>query len=503
MECVTDDPIEPRHDATSPSGWRCYPLPALDLNKLKIDREAAPKVARSSGGGRRRALPVGKLVFIGLLAGAVWTFWNPLLGLVDRYRLLEVATTKPARPSKAAASALAGAAANGFIIARTKAALSADQPGRIVAMNVVEGQAVKKGFVVARLYADEFEATLRQAKANADAGQAAIESANADVATAHAEIERQRSQRAAIVARKAEAQADLALANVQLKRVEDLIELDYESASLRDEWVAKRDAATARIAANEADLHTNDALTKESEARAAAAQRRVAEVRAQQESLLAAVKFAEAALDKTYVRAPFDGVVVLKDAEVGEVVSPNSQAGGSARGAVATMVDFASLEVQAEVPETTIAQVKLGSPAQIFLDAYPEHGYSGVVDRIWPTARKQTATIEVRVRIEDPDDKLRPEMGVRVVFTEQKPEATPADAGDDALQLPADVLVRVDGKDGVFVLERDVARFRAVGLSTARGDKIAVKTGLTERDVVVRSPPPQLEDGDRVRTKDL
>lgn len=475
-------------------------LPGLDLTKLKIDRDPAPKAARS-GGGRRRALPIGKLVFFGLLLGGLWLFRAPLLGLIDRYRLVEVETTKASRPSKAAASALSGAAANGFIIARTKAALSADQPGRIVEMNVVEGQAVKKGFVVARLYADEFEATLRQAKANAEAGAAAIASANADVVTATAEVARQQTQRAAVLARRDEARAELALAEIQLKRVDALIELDFESASLRDEWIAKRDAATARIAAAEADLITNDALTKESEARVEGAQRRVAETKAQRDGMLAAVKFAEAALDKTYVRAPFDGVVVLKDAEIGEVVSPNSQAGGSARGAVATMVDFASLEVQAEVPETTIAQVKLGSPAQIFLDAYPDHGYSGVVDRIWPTARKQTATIEVRVRIEDPDDKLRPEMGVRVVFTEQKPEVAPDSEVDDALQLPADALVRVDGKDGVFVLERDVVRFRPVTLSASRGDRIAVKSGLTERDLVVRKPPAQLEDGHRVRAK--
>lgn len=475
-------------------------LRGLDLSKLKIDREPAPKAVRS-GGGRRRSWPIGKLVFVLLLGLGLWTFQTPLLGLIDRYRLAEVETTKPSRPSKAAASALSGAAANGFIIARTKAALSADQPGRIVEMNVVEGQAVKKGFVVARLYADEFEATLRQASANAEAGEAAVDSATADVATAQAEIARQKSQHASIAARKNEAKADLALAEIQLKRVDQLIELDFESASLRDEWIAKRDAAAARIAAAEADLVTNDALTKESEARAAAALRRVAETKAQLDGLLAAVKFAEAALDKTFVRAPFDGVVVLKDAEIGEVVSPNSQAGGSARGAVATMVDFASLEVQAEVPETTIAQVKLGSPAQIFLDAFPDHGYSGVVDRIWPTARKQTATIEVRVRIEDPDDKLRPEMGVRVVFTEQKPEVTTTAEDDDALQLPADALVRVDGKDGVFVLERDVARFRAVTLAAARGDRLAVKTGLSERDVVVRKPPTHLQDGDRVRAK--
>ncbi len=122
----------------------------------------------------------------------------------------------------------------------------------------------------------------------------------------------------------------------------------------------------------------------------------------------AARDLAQATLDKTDVRAPFDGIVVLKDAEVGEVVSPNVQGGGNARGAVCTMVDFDSLEVQANVPETTLGRRCVGAPADVFLDAYPDQRLRRHVDRIWPTADRQKATVEVRVQLDEPTSACGP-----------------------------------------------------------------------------------------------
>src|SRR6185436_2727125 len=138
---------------------------------------------------------------------------------------------------------------------------------------------------------------------------------------------------------------------------------------------------------------------------------RLAEARLGEAEALVSVKEAErdqarSTLEKTEVRAPFDGVVVLKDAEVGEVVSPNA-VGSQSRGSVATMVDPATYEVQVEVPETNLAAVEVHAGASIFLDAYPESGYEGEVLRIWPTANRQKATVEVRVGFMAPDSRLR------------------------------------------------------------------------------------------------
>ena len=185
---------------------------------------------------------------------------------------------------------------------------------------------------------------------------------------------------------------------------------------------------------------------------------------------------ARATLDKTEVRAPFDGVVVLKDAEVGEVVSPNSQ-GGNSRGSVVTMVDFASLEVQVDMPETSLHAVAVGGAANIYLDAFPEIAYRGRVERIWPTANRQKATVEVRASFLEPDEKLRPEMGVRVVFT--PPEAPPVDPAQDEGELvliPSSCVVRIDARPGVFELEArrgTLARDRARRSARRAGDRDA------------------------------
>lgn len=194
---------------------------------------------------------------------------------------------------------------------------------------------------------------------------------------------------------------------------------------------------------------------------------------------------------------------MLKDAEVGEVVSPNVQGGGNARGAVCTMVDFDSLEVQANVPETTLASVRLGAPADAFLDAFPDDRYEGIVDRIWPTADRQKATVEVRVRLTKRDQRLRPEMGVRIVFRAEDAAVPTTTAGASrAIVVPEQALVQVAGRTGAFVLERDTVRFAAVEAGERRNGKVAIDGGLTAGQRIVLDPPASLQDGSRVRLAD-
>jgi multidrug efflux pump subunit AcrA (membrane-fusion protein) len=236
---------------------------------------------------------------------------------------------------------------------------------------------------------------------------------------------------------------------------------------------------------------------------------------AQRDAAKASRDQAAATLKKTEVRAPFAGIVVLKDAEVGEVVSPNVQGGSNARGSVATMVDFASLEVQCDVPETSLAAVDPTGRATIFLDAWPQSPYPGQVSRIWPTANRTKATIEVRVRFDRPDERLRPEMGVRVVFAPPGELSGPkhGDAAGPAgpaaepegpppippIIVPIEARVRVDGKLGVFVVERDAARFVAARFGDAKSGQVAVEEGLEGGEQVIVDAPSPLDDGDRVQ----
>jgi RND family efflux transporter MFP subunit len=201
-------------------------------------------------------------------------------------------------------------------------------------------------------------------------------------------------------------------------------------------------------------------------------------------------------LDKTEVRAPFDGIVVLKDAEVGEVVSPNSQ-GGNSRGSVATMVDWASLEVQVELQQTSLSAAQLDTAANVYLDAYPDQAYTGRVTRIWPTANRQKATVEVRVSFDRPDERLKPDLGVRVVFS-PKPLEGDAGAQRETVVVARGAVAKIDGQAGVFELERDVARWKPVTLGGEGAGRVAVERGLAGGERLVLDPPVGLRDGDRV-----
>src|SRR5690606_23845324 len=152
----------------------------------------------------------------------------------------------------------------------------------------------------------------------------------------------------------------------------------------------------------------------------------------------------------------------------------------------------------------SLAAVTVGAPATVFLDAWPDRPYPGRVDRIWPTADRQRATVEVRVEVLERDDRLRPEMGLRVVFRAAD-DTTAASAGDpeeveeDVVLVPAAAVVTADGQASVFVVERDVARLRRVTVAGSRSGRTAVSQGVAENEVVVRAPPASLRDGDRVR----
>lgn len=465
----------------------------MDLQPLQIDRSEERATARRSRSRSAWAWRLG-----GVLAALLlfYVFRRPLREWTDRLRLPEVRALQVSATSPLASGAVEGTAANGYIVARTRAALSADTPGRIVEMNVTEGQVVPKGFVVARLYADEVRALFERAEADMAYARAGEESARAAREVSAAALDGDRTRVRAAAAEVQDARAALELAELELGRAEKLLADRITSQGRLDEARVLRDRARARLAVVEAGLSVAEDGVRSAERGLALAGSRVDEAQA-----LVAVKAAErdqarATLDKTEVRAPFDGVVVLKDAEVGEVVSPNA-VGSQSRGSVATMVDPRTYEVQVEVPETNLAAVELGALALIFLDAYPEHAYEGTVLRIWPTANRQKATVEVRVGFAEPDARLRPEMGARVVF---RAEAMPASAATPArILLPRSAIVTIQGQAHVFVLERDVARTRAVVLGEERSGRVVIETGVTSGERVIDAPPDSLRDGERVR----
>jgi RND family efflux transporter MFP subunit len=463
----------------------------MDLERLRIDRAPTPRRARSR--------TVRRVVIVAVLGVLLFLFRAPILRGYERLTLPTVRATEATRTNPSAASGAEGISANGYIIAARRAALSADTPGRVVEMNVEEGTAVKKGDVVARLFAEEYRAAVRRAEAELDTAKAAEGRLGAELAAARARLATLRTNVDAAAARVEEAKARAARARTDYQRAAALVASGAGTQQETDDAQTELDRAVAARNAEEALLVASKGRVAEGEAEIRVVEASLTEAAAMTKSRAAARDEAEAILGKTEVKAPFDGVVVLKDAEVGEVVSPNAQ-GGNSRGAVVTMVDFASLEAQVEMPERSLGGIAKGRRTRVFLDAYPEDGYDGFVDRIWPTANRQKGTVELRVRLEDPDDRLRPEMGVRVVFLDDG--AAPAAAaapGEPVVLVPESAVVRGDGGAGVFLLERDVARWRAVALGDRKGSRIAIREGLRGGERLVDEPPADLKDGARVR----
>src|SRR5205814_2432666 len=246
--------------------------------------------------------------------------------------------------------------ANGYVVPRTKASVSAKIPGRLEYLGVSEGSRVKAGEVIARIEGGEFAAQLASARANA-----------------------------------AETDAQL----VQSRR-------DFERAK----------KLRAQGLNSDADLEN--------------AETRVTVLEAQLNAAHAQVELASVNLENTRVRAPFDGTVLRKDAEVGEIVAPSSAGGGLTRTAIVTMADLSTLEVEVDVNEAYIAQVSNGQPARITLDAYPDTSFSGRVRQVVPTADRQKATVLVKVSILDRDPRILPEMGAKVVFDAHDAQAQAA-----------------------------------------------------------------------------
>lgn len=410
---------------------------------------------------------------------------------------VEVAVVAVRNPSTRAS--LTGIASNGYVVARTRAALSADAPGRLVEMNVVEGSYVREGDVVARLYYAEHEAALSRAEAGLELSLATLARSEVSLSMSETAVTRADSELRAAQAGREAAIATERLATSELERAKSLVEQGVERVQVRDRAEQEFAATTAERDRSEALVQSAIALVEEALGSVSSAEAAVREAAARKKVSEAEVEAAMATLQKTYVRAPFDGVVIQKEAEVGEVVSPNSQ-GGRARGSVVTMVDLSTLEVQAEVPETSMSAVSVGGVAQVFLDAWPTETYEVRVDRIWPVADRQKATIEVRAAFLAPDDRLRPEMGLRIVFMGEGSEVDEESSGAPLITVPESAVVERDGSQGVFLITEDRVSFREIQSGEGPPGSLSVQEGLDGGEKIVLKPQEDLSDGDDVRT---
>jgi RND family efflux transporter MFP subunit len=200
-------------------------------------------------------------------------------------------------------------------------------------------------------------------------------------------------------------------------------------------------------------------------------------------------------LDDTIIRAPFAGVVVAKNAQPGEMISPAAAGGGFTRTGIGTVVDMDSLEIEVDVNEAYINRVTPGQQVEATLDSYPDWQIPATVIAIIPTADRQKATVQVRIGFEALDPRILPDMGVKVAFQSVEEET----AGRAAVVVPRRALRKDGGQDVVFVVQNEKVERRAVTLGQSEGEEALIVSGLSVGERVVFEGPPNLADGDSVK----
>lgn len=264
---------------------------------------------------------------------------------------------------------------------------------------------------------------------------------------------------------------------------------------------AKANLAMARADSTDATIKLNRAteLIKSG----ATTQDIVDEVRANYERAiasvnvaLASVRYTEVAVENTIIRAPFTGTVLSKDADVGEMVAPFSSA-GSSRGAVVTLADMSSLEVEADVSESNIYKVRVGAPAEIVLDAYPSIKYPAMVKKIVPTADRSRATVLTKIAFTQIDEKVLPEMSARVNFLPDKVDSTKA-ALPAVIAIPKTAVTNRDGRKVVYKVVGQNVIETTVQTGRELGTFVEIVSGTAIGDQVVLSPASGMKSGDKI-----
>jgi RND family efflux transporter MFP subunit len=385
-----------------------------NLSALRINKESRP-----AGSSTTRNTITIVVVLIAVIAAAVYG-WNWLVAPAIEVKLTTATMMSPAQSN-------AVLTASGYVVAQRKAAVASKATGRLIKLNVVEGDRVKKDEIIAELEDSDIRTQLDQARANLKVNE-----------------------------------ADLKDAQQTLARQKSLLEKGLTSQ-------AEYDAVESRL------------------------QRVMASI----EYAKATIASAAVAMENTRIRAPFNGTVLTKNADVGEMVVPMAASVGS-KSAVVTIADMTSLQVEADVSESNIQRITVNQPCEITLDAYPEVRYQGFVAKIVPTADRAKATVMTKVGFASYDSRVLPEMSAKVLFLTR--------ANDQAQQqvkpfltVIASAVVERNGRRVVFVVQEGRAVEVEVSLGRTVGAYVEITSGLTSGDKVIEKVDGNVQGGVKVK----
>ncbi len=336
--------------------------------------------------------------------------------------------------------------ASGYVTPRRRATIAAKITGRVTGVFFDEGTRVAAGQLLATLDDSDVKRALESAKADRNSAQAAI----------------------------ADFEVQLKNAQIELRRAEQLQKAGVQSQETLDNATMTADSLRAKIALAKQQVLGSEARIGE----------------------------AQQAVDNCTIRAPFAGIVVSKDAQVGEMVSPISAGGGFTRTGIATIVDMHSNEFEVDVNESYIARVEPGQDVTAILDAYPDRLIPSKVRTVIPTADRQKATVKVRISIINLDkyNFILPDMGVKVSFEGPK-EVTPANGPEAKAYIPKGAIRTDAGNSYVFLVRDGKVERRAVSVGIDRGTDVAILAGVSPGDSLVVKGPENLRDGDKVEIR--
>ena len=440
------------------------------LRSLKIDRPEIP--ARTAKTRTPKLLLLGVAALIALLAFAY-------LFLFSSAKPISVA--RVGVETAGASSGESVLTASGYVVAHHKIAVGAKVMGRVAWIGVEKGDTVTEGQVLVRLEDNEFRAQVNQASANLAAAQARL-----DRLQSGSRPQEKLKDRAAVL----EAEANLKNAEAEYQRTETLYRSGVASKAELDRTLAQRDSARALVEAARQSSQMTDIGPRKEEIRAA---------EAEVQQMKAAVDYARTQLAATEIKAPVAGTVLERIVERGEMVSPSAFGGSGARTSVVDLADLTDLQIELDISQVDFARLKMGQKAEIIPEAFPNVRYNGFIEEIAPEANRAKATLQIKVKVENPNEQLRPEMNARVNFLSDKPATQSASVA--RVLVPKAAVVKKENSSFVFVVKGSKVEQRTIRTGDESGDAYFVLEGLSGNETVAVAGVDKLRDGDRVKVQ--